>query len=155
MTAPEMMSTEGRSAGGLLIGASVNQAPELFKCAIFGVPFVDVVATMVDCTIPLTCVEWEEWGNPNEEKYFQYMSEYSPTNNVRPGGIYPACLLTGGLHDPRVQFWEVRNSAAPVSTPSQAPPLCYSNSSSLRSSPQKWPRKSVTRWTRRNLGKFA
>jgi len=112
MTAPDIMSTEGRSAGGLLIGASVNQAPELFKVAIFGVPFVDVVATMVDATIPLTCVEWEEWGNPNEEKYFQYMSEYSPTNNVRQGGAYPSCLLTGGLHDPRVQFWEPAKMAA-------------------------------------------
>jgi len=112
VTAPEIMSTEGRSAGGLLIGASVNQAPELFRVAIFGVPFVDVMATMVDATIPLTCVEWEEWGNPNEEKYYEYMSEYSPVNNVKEGAVYPSCLLTGGLHDPRVQYWEPSKMAA-------------------------------------------
>ena len=68
-TTPEMLSCEGRSAGGLLIGASINQAPELFKCAILGVPFVDVAVTMTDSTIPLTSGEWVEWGNPNEEKY--------------------------------------------------------------------------------------
>lgn len=86
--------------------ATINQAPELFKVAILGVPFVDVVPTMIDASIPLTVVEWEEWGNPNEEKYHQYMMEYSPTQNVVKGAKYPACLLTGGLHDPRVQYWE-------------------------------------------------
>ena len=112
MTSPDLMSTEGRSAGGLLMGASVNQKPELFKAAIFGVPFVDVTATMVDCSIPLTVVEWEEWGNPNEKKYFEYMNSYSPVNNVVEGGKYPSCLLTGGLHDPRVQYWEPAKMAA-------------------------------------------
>lgn len=106
MTTSNKLSIEGRSAGGLLIGASINQAPELFKAAILGVPFVDVVATMTDSSIPLTCGEWEEWGNPNEEKFFDYMMGYSPINNVKEGGKYPACLLTGGLHDPRVQYWE-------------------------------------------------
>lgn len=75
LTSSDKLSCEGRSAGGLLIGSSINQAPELFKAAILGVPFVDVVATMTDSTIPLTCGEWEEWGNPNEIKYHQYMME--------------------------------------------------------------------------------
>ena len=102
-TEPSKLSCEGRSAGGLLIGATINQAPELFRVAILGVPFVDVVPTMIDETIPLTVVEWTEWGNPNETKFFEYMMSYSPINNVREGVTYPACLLTGGLHDPRVQ----------------------------------------------------
>lgn len=111
LTSPELLSCEGRSAGGLLIGASVNQAPELFKMALLGVPFVDVVPTMIDASIPLTSAEWEEWGNPNEEKYHEYMMEYSPINNVQKAK-YPSCLLTGGLHDPRVQFWEPAKFAA-------------------------------------------
>eukprot|EP00978_Attheya_sp_CCMP212_P001986 scaffold4099_cov53-Attheya_sp.AAC.3 len=102
-TTPDLLSCEGRSAGGLLIGASINQAPHLFRVAILGVPFVDVVATMIDSTIPLTSGEWEEWGNPNEKKYLDYMLQYSPINNVKPNATYPSCLLTGGLHDPRVQ----------------------------------------------------
>jgi oligopeptidase B len=102
LTTPDLLSCEGRSAGGLLIGASINETPELFKVAILGVPFVDVVPTMIDASIPLTAGEWEEWGNPNESKYHQYMMEYSPTFNVQ-FAKYPACLLTGGLHDPRVQ----------------------------------------------------
>ena len=73
---------------------------------------VDVVCTMIDASIPLTIVEWEEWGNPNEEKYHQYMMEYSPINNVKKDATYPACLLTGGLHDPRVQYWEPTKHAA-------------------------------------------
>lgn len=111
-TSPEILSCEGRSAGGMLIGASINQAPELFRCAILGVPFVDVVGTMLDASIPLTAAEWVEWGNPNEEKYFDYMMEYSPMDNVQSGVQYPSCWLTGGLHDPRVQFWEPTKFAA-------------------------------------------
>lgn len=106
LTTPKQLSCEGRSAGGLLIGASINQKPELFGVAILGVPFVDVACTMTDSSIPLTCGEWEEWGNPNEEKFFDYMMGYSPMNNVKKGAKYPSCLLTGGLHDPRVQYWE-------------------------------------------------
>eukprot|EP00537_Pseudo-nitzschia_pungens_P004000 CAMPEP_0172370218 /NCGR_PEP_ID=MMETSP1060-20121228/36866_1 /TAXON_ID=37318 /ORGANISM="Pseudo-nitzschia pungens, Strain cf. cingulata" /LENGTH=806 /DNA_ID=CAMNT_0013095415 /DNA_START=407 /DNA_END=2827 /DNA_ORIENTATION=- len=112
ITTPQQLSCEGRSAGGLLIGASLNEAPELFRAALLGVPFVDVVPTMIDASIPLTVVEWEEWGNPNEKKYHDYMMEYSPINNVREGGSYPSCLLTGGLHDPRVQYWEPAKFAA-------------------------------------------
>ena len=77
--------------------------------AVLGVPFVDVVPTMIDASIPLTAVEWEEWGCPNEEKFVDYMMECSPVNNVKAG----ACLLTGGLHDPRVQFWEPSPSLPP------------------------------------------
>ena len=112
LTVPDKLSCEGRSAGGLLIGASLNQAPELFRAAILGVPFVDVCCTMVDASIPLTVGEWEEWGNPSEEKYHKYMLEYSPMENVQAGAKYPSCLLTGGLHDPRVQFWEPAKFAA-------------------------------------------
>uniref|UniRef100_A0A7S4RTJ9 Prolyl endopeptidase n=1 Tax=Ditylum brightwellii TaxID=49249 RepID=A0A7S4RTJ9_9STRA len=112
ITTSELLSCEGRSAGGLLIGASVNQDPSLWKVAILGVPFVDVLCTMVDSTIPLTVGEWEEWGNPNEEYFFEYMKGYSPMNNVRGGGAYPSMLLTGGLHDPRVQYWEPAKFAA-------------------------------------------
>lgn len=103
ITSPNRLSCEGRSAGGLLIGATLNQAPELFQAAILGVPFVDVVCTMTDASIPLTVHEWEEWGNPNEKKFFEYMLEYSPINQIQKGAKYPSCLLTGGLHDPRVQ----------------------------------------------------
>ena len=112
LTTPYLLFCEGRSTGGLLVGASINQAPELFKMAVLGVPFVDVVPTMIDASIPMTAVEWEEWGCPNEEKFFDYMMEYSPINNVKAGAKYPACLLTGGLHDPRVQFWEPSKFAA-------------------------------------------
>jgi len=112
LTTPEKLSCEGRSAGGLLIGASINQAPELFKAAILGVPFVDVLCTMTDASIPLTIVEWEEWGNPSEVKYHSYMREYSPMENVKQGARYPSCLLTGGLHDPRVAYWEPAKFAA-------------------------------------------
>ncbi|KAL7520807.1 hypothetical protein ACHAWX_005510 [Stephanocyclus meneghinianus] len=112
ITTAAKLSCEGRSAGGLLIGAAINQAPHLFRAAILGVPFVDVLCTMIDATLPLTIAEWEEWGNPNEEHYFQYIKSYSPINNVRHGQIYPACLLTGGLYDPRVQYWEPAKFAA-------------------------------------------
>jgi len=127
ITTPDQLSCEGRSAGGLLIGASVNQDPGLFKAAILGVPFVDVVPTMIDASIPLTVVEWQEWGNPNEEKYHQYMMEYSPINNVRSGAGYPSCLLTGGFNDPRVQYWEPSKFAAEIrhqSDPSTSGPCC-------------------------------
>lgn len=125
-TTPDKLSCEGRSAGGLLIGAALNQAPELFRCAILGVPFVDVVVTMTDSSIPLTSGEWVEWGNPNEEKYFQYMMEYSPMNNIQKDRVYPACWITGGLHDPRVAYWEPSKYAATVRhlNPNNPYPIC-------------------------------
>ncbi|KAL7561597.1 hypothetical protein ACA910_004187 [Epithemia clementina (nom. ined.)] len=106
LTSPDKLSCEGSSAGGVLIAGSINQAPELFRVAILGVPAVDLFATMSDSSINLVITEWEEWGNPNEMKFFEYMKDYSPMDNVKKDATYPACLLTGGLYDPRVQFWE-------------------------------------------------
>eukprot|EP00808_Paulinella_micropora_P005534 g65983.t1 len=104
-TSPQLMTIEGRSAGGLLMGAVLNMRPDLFTGAIAGVPFVDVMNTMSDASIPLTTGEWEEWGNPNEMKYFPYMLSYSPYENVKAQN-YPSILVTSGLHDPRVAYWE-------------------------------------------------
>lgn len=104
-TAPDKMSMEGRSAGGLLMGAVLNMAPTLFKAAIAGVPFVDVVSTMLDETIPLTVGEFDEWGNPKDPEYYDYMLSYSPYDNV-VAQDYPAILATAGLNDPRVAYWE-------------------------------------------------
>lgn len=100
------ISCEGRSAGGLLVGNAVNLAPEKFVACVAGVPFVDLMVTMCDASIPLTTEEWEEWGNPNCAKYFDYMLSYSPIDNVRPGVTYPKMLLVSGLNDPRVAYWE-------------------------------------------------
>ncbi|KAG2519631.1 hypothetical protein BBI17_009448 [Phytophthora kernoviae] len=99
------MTCEGRSAGGLLMGAVLNMRPDLFTAAIAGVPFVDVMNTMSDASIPLTTGEWEEWGNPNEKAYFEYMLSYSPYENVKQQA-YPNMLITSGLYDPRVAYWE-------------------------------------------------
>jgi oligopeptidase B len=104
-TTSDQLIISGGSAGGLLIGAVLNMNPELFHAAIADVPFVDVVTTMLDESIPLTTGEWEEWGNPKEEDYFHYMLSYSPYDNVR-AQKYPHLLVTAGLHDPRVQYWE-------------------------------------------------
>jgi oligopeptidase B len=106
ITTAKQLAVVGRSAGGLLIGATLNMFPNLFTCAVADVPFVDVITTMSDPSIPLTVVEFEEWGCPNEEKYFEYMKSYSPVDNVREGAVYPNILVTAGLHDPRVGFWE-------------------------------------------------
>ena len=104
-TSRERLAIMGRSAGGLLIGAVLNLAPELFKVAVAGVPFVDVVTTMMDESIPLTVGEFEEWGNPIDEKYYNYMLSYSPYDNVEEKE-YPHILVTAGLNDPRVAYWE-------------------------------------------------
>jgi oligopeptidase B len=95
----------GGSAGGMLVGNVINQRPELFKAAIAKVPFVDVINTMLDETLPLTVTEFEEWGNPKDPVYFKYMLEYSPYDNVKKQG-YPHLLITSGLNDPRVTYWE-------------------------------------------------
>jgi oligopeptidase B len=96
---------QGGSAGGLLIGAVANMRPDLFAGLIAEVPFVDVVTTMLDDTIPLTTSEYDEWGNPNEPQYFEYMLSYSPYDNVKPAS-YPNLFVTSGLHDSQVQYWE-------------------------------------------------
>jgi len=103
---PGKLSCEGRSAGGLLMGNVVNMAPDLFCASVAGVPFVDLMVTMCDPSIPLTTEEWEEWGNPNEEKYYEYMRSYSPIDQVVDGVKYPAMLIVSGLNDPRVAYWE-------------------------------------------------
>lgn len=95
----------GGSAGGLLMGAVANMAPQLWKGIVAQVPFVDVVTTMLDESIPLTTGEYDEWGNPNEKKYYDYMLSYSPYDNVEKKA-YPSMLVTTGLHDSQVQYWE-------------------------------------------------
>ena len=104
-TSPEKLFASGGSAGGLLMGAVVNLRPELYKGIIARVPFVDVVTTMLDETIPLTTAEYDEWGNPNIKEYYDYMLSYSPYDQVSEQA-YPNMLITSGLHDSQVQFWE-------------------------------------------------
>jgi len=105
VTVPEKLAIEGGSAGGLLVGAVVNLRPELFAAAHAAVPFVDVVTTMLDESIPLTTGEWDEWGDPRQREFFDYMLSYSPYDNVAEAD-YPALLITSGLNDPRVQYFE-------------------------------------------------
>lgn len=104
-TAAKHLYAEGGSAGGLLMGAIVNMAPFLYQGVIAQVPFVDVVTTMLDDTIPLTTGEYDEWGNPNKKKYYEYMLSYSPYDNVKAQD-YPAMYISTGLHDSQVQYWE-------------------------------------------------
>ncbi len=104
-TTSECLAIQGGSAGGLLMGAVTNMRPDLFAAVNAEVPFVDVVNTMLDPTLPLTVIEYEEWGNPNDKQYFDYMLSYSPYDNVRAQD-YPAMLVTTGINDPRVQYWE-------------------------------------------------
>lgn len=104
-TTPEHLFASGGSAGGLLMGAVVNMRPDLFKGVIAAVPFVDVVTTMLDESIPLTTGEFDEWGNPKNPESYMYMLEYSPYDQVRPQN-YPNMLVTTGLHDSQVQYWE-------------------------------------------------
>jgi oligopeptidase B len=104
-TKPSQLVIHGRSAGGLLMGAAMTMRPDLFGCVIAGVPFVDVLTTMADPSIPLTTGEWIQWGNPNKREDYTYMRQYSPYDNIRKTN-YPDCLILAGLHDPRVQYWE-------------------------------------------------
>ena len=104
-TSPDRLFAQGGSAGGLLIGAVINMNPGLYRGVIAAVPFVDVVTTMLDDSIPLTTGEYDEWGNPNEEEYYHYMLSYSPYDQVSRQD-YPAILVTTGLHDSQVQYWE-------------------------------------------------
>ena len=104
-TSNQHLYAYGGSAGGLLMGAIININPELYHGVLAAVPFVDVVTTMLDDTIPLTTGEYDEWGNPNELKYYNYMKSYSPYDNVEEKD-YPNMLVTTGLHDSQVQYWE-------------------------------------------------
>jgi oligopeptidase B len=104
-TNPDKLFAMGGSAGGLLMGAVVNMRPDLFRGVIAAVPFVDVVTTMLDETIPLTTSEYDEWGNPNNKEYYEYMLSYSPYDQVKAKN-YPNMLVTTGLHDSQVQYFE-------------------------------------------------
>ena len=104
-TASDKLVIQGGSAGGLLMGAVMNMRPELFKAVIAHVPFVDALNTMLDASIPLTVIEYDEWGNPNEQPYYDYIRSYSPYDNIEAKN-YPNLLVTAGLNDPRVHYWE-------------------------------------------------
>ena len=114
-TSPEHLYAEGGSAGGLLMGAVVNMAPELYNGVIAQVPFVDVITTMLDDSIPLTTGEYDEWGNPNVKKYYDYMLSYSPYDNVI-AQKYPNMYVSTGLHDSQVQYWEPAKWVAKLRT---------------------------------------
>ncbi|EDQ88026.1 uncharacterized protein MONBRDRAFT_37688 [Monosiga brevicollis MX1] len=131
---PDRLTIEGRSAGGLLIGATLNTAPQrpdgkpFYAGAVAGVPFVDVLTTMLDDTIPLTVVEWEEWGNPHEKEYYDYMKSYSPVDQVDfRKGPYPPVLIKAGLHDPRVGYWEPLKYAQRLRDEGAQTVLCHVN----------------------------
>lgn len=110
-TSTEKLVINGGSAGGMLMGAVVNMRPDLFHIVVADVPFVDVINTMMDPSIPLTVLEYDEWGNPNEKKYFDYMLSYSPYDNITAQD-YPTMLVTAGLNDPRVGYWEAAKFVA-------------------------------------------
>ena len=115
-TSPKHLYAEGGSAGGLLMGAVVNMAPELYNGVIAQVPFVDVITTMLDDTIPLTTGEYDEWGNPNDKKSYDYMLSYSPYDNV-----------STGLHDSQVQYWEPAKWVAKLRTQKTNDTVLYLN----------------------------
>jgi oligopeptidase B len=110
-TSPDDLAIMGGSAGGLLVGACMTMRPDLFKAVVAKVPFVDVVSTMSDPSIPLTTAEYDEWGNPDNKIYFDYIMSYSPYDNIH-ATAYPDVLLTTGLQDPRVAYWEPAKFAA-------------------------------------------
>jgi oligopeptidase B len=112
---PARVAIEGGSAGGLLMGAVVNLRPDLFRAVLSHVPFVDVMNTMLDDSLPLTVPEYEEWGNPNEETYFKYMLSYSPYDNLKQAS-YPAMLVKTSLHDSQVMYWEPAKYVAKLRT---------------------------------------
>lgn len=105
VTAPALLCAHGGSAGGLLMGAVANMRPDLFRAIVADVPFVDVLTTMLDESIPLTTFEYDEWGNPNQREYYDYIATYSPYDNVTAQD-YPEMLVLTGLHDSQVQYWE-------------------------------------------------
>jgi oligopeptidase B len=114
-TSPDRLIIYGGSAGGLLIGAVVNMRPDICRAAIANVPFVDILTTMLDPSIPLTVIEHDEWGNPDKKEYYDYMKSYAPYDNIRPQ-TYPHTLVLAGLNDPRVQYWEPAKWTAKLRT---------------------------------------
>ena len=114
-TASDRLIIEGGSAGGLLVGAVVNERPELFRAALAGVPFVDVMNTMMDASLPLTVGEYLVWGNPNDKAAYDYMKSYSPYDNLARRD-YPAMLVTTGLNDSQVMYWEPAKYVARLRT---------------------------------------
>jgi oligopeptidase B len=112
---PARVAIEGGSAGGLLMGAVANLRPDLFRAVVSHVPFVDVMNTMLDATLPLTVPEYEEWGDPNNETYFHYMLSYSPYDNLKAAS-YPAMLVKTSLHDSQVMYWEPAKYVAKLRT---------------------------------------
>jgi oligopeptidase B len=114
-TSADKLFAMGGSAGGLLMGAVINQAPQLYRGVVAAVPFVDVVTTMLDESIPLTTGEFEEWGNPKNKPYYDYMLSYSPYDNIKKQA-YPNLLVTTGLHDSQVQYWEPAKWVAKLRT---------------------------------------
>jgi oligopeptidase B len=113
--AKDRVAIEGGSAGGLLMGAVVNERPDLFRVVLSHVPFVDVMNTMLDASLPLTVAEYEEWGNPNEAEAFEYMRSYSPYDNLKAGD-YPAMLVKTSLNDSQVMYWEPSKYVAKLRT---------------------------------------
>ncbi|MEJ2229994.1 MAG: prolyl oligopeptidase family serine peptidase [Nitrospirales bacterium] len=113
--APQQLFAMGGSAGGLLMGAIMNMRPDLFHGVVAQVPFVDVVTTMLDPNIPLTTGEYDEWGDPNQKHFYDYMLSYSPYDNVEQKP-YPHLLVTSGLYDSQVQFWEPAKWVAKLRT---------------------------------------
>ena len=114
-TSRERLVIEGGSAGGLLMGAVVNMRPDLFRAVHAAVPFVDVMNTMMDASLPLTVGEYLEWGNPNEKEAYDYMKSYSPYDNLEKRG-YPAMLITTSLNDSQVMYWEPAKYVARLRT---------------------------------------
>jgi oligopeptidase B len=114
-TSPDRLVIQGGSAGGLLMGAVTNMRPDLFKAVVAQVPFVDVMNTMMDASLPLTTSEWIEWGNPNKKPEFDYMIRYSPYDNIKPQK-YPALLAQVSLNDSQVPYWEGTKFVAKLRT---------------------------------------
>jgi oligopeptidase B len=112
---PKRVAIEGGSAGGLLMGAVANLRPDLFRAVLSHVPFVDVMNTMLDASLPLTVPEYEEWGDPNQEEYFRYMLSYSPYDNLKPAA-YPSMLVKTSLNDSQVMYWEPAKYVARLRT---------------------------------------
>jgi len=104
-TRPDRLVANGGSAGGLLMGAVANMRPDLFKAIVADVPFVDVINTMLDASLPLTAGEWEEWGNPHLKEQYEYMKTYCPYTDVEPKA-YPTMLVKTSFHDSQVMYWE-------------------------------------------------